>query len=126
MTQNFQPFFQPTINLYPSAAATPPPAAPAHVNETLSKDETGNVTTLERFLARLQGQDAGIAAATGPIPPRVSVELARLFEEINQICPALLEPFEGHGKAIVLRSQISTAVVKVSAGIHDLKRGRAT
>jgi hypothetical protein len=126
MTQHFQPSFQPTINVYPSAAATPSPAAPAHVNETLPEHEAANVTALERCLTRLQDQDAKIAAAAGPIPPRVSVELTRLFEEINQSSPALLEPFEGHGRAIVLLSQISTAVAKVSARIDDLRRGRAT
>lgn len=126
MTQDLRPSFEQTINVYPPVAATPRPVAPVHVNETLSRDEADRVTTLERYVRRLQGQDRIIAAATEPIPPRVSGELIRLFKEINQSCPALLEPFEGHGKASQLRSQISTAVEKVRACIDDLKRGRAT
>jgi hypothetical protein len=84
----------------------------------------GDVIVLEQFVKRLQDQDAKIASAAGAIPPRVLGELIRLFEEINRSCPSLLEPFEGHGNAVVLRSQISTAVGKVSARIDDLKLGR--
>ena len=83
----------------------------------------GEFTTLERYLQRLQDQDAKIAPATGPVPPLVSGELKRLFDEINQSCPALLQQFEGHGNPVALRSQISTAVGRVSARIDASKRG---
>ncbi|MGA8027344.1 MAG: hypothetical protein WB992_09360 [Bryobacteraceae bacterium] len=85
--------------------------------------KTPAVTTLERYLQRLQDQDAKIASATGSIPPLVSGELKRLFDEINQNCPALLEQFEGHCNPVALRSQISTAVGRVSARIDASKRG---
>jgi hypothetical protein len=71
----------------------------------------------------LQKQDALIASATGPIPPGVSGELKRLFEEINESCPQLLRPFEGDGRAVMLRSQILTAIEKVSARIDDQWNG---
>jgi hypothetical protein len=87
------------------------------------KTPAGQFTTLERYLQRLQDQDAKIAPATGPVPPLVSGELKRLFDEINQNCPALLEQFEGHGNPVALRSQISTAVGRLSGRIDALKRG---
>ena len=88
-----------------------------------SEETVKQVAALERYLKRLQDQDATIASATGSIPPLVSGELKRLFDEINQSCPALLEPFQGHGNPVVLRSQISTAVGRVSARIDTSKRG---
>jgi hypothetical protein len=80
-------------------------------------------TALERYLQRLQDQDARIASAAGPVPPLVSGELQKLFDEINQSCPALLEHFEGHCDPVALRSQISTAVGRVSSRIDASKRG---
>ena len=80
-------------------------------------------STLERYLQRLQDQDAKIASAAGSIPPLVSGELQKLFDEINQSYPALLEHFEGHCDPVALRSQISTAVGRVSARIDASNRG---
>jgi hypothetical protein len=79
--------------------------------------KSSDIAAFESHLRRLQDQDAKIASAAEPIQSDVSGELIRLFQEINQICPGLLEPFRGHGKASALRAQISTAVLKIRAAI---------
>ena len=115
--------FQPTITI---GAATTPQATQAAFTSSAKHQpeaEARCLTTLERYVRRLQKQDALIASATGPIPPGVSGELKRLFEEINESCPELLRPFEGDGRAVMLRSQILTAIEKVSARIDDQWNG---
>jgi hypothetical protein len=113
--------FQPTITIGATTPATQ--AASASSAKHQPEAEARCLTTLERYVRRLQKQDALIASATGPIPPGVSGELKRLFEEINESCPQLLRPFEGDGRAVMLRSQILTAIEKVSARIDDQWNG---
>lgn len=74
-----------------------------------------NNASLDHFLHRLQGQDAVIGTASGEIPVAVSIELTRLFTEINQLHPGLLAPFNANGNAVALKSQISTAASKLTA-----------
>ena len=74
-----------------------------------------NNASLDHFLHRLQGQDAVIGTASGEIPVAVSIELTRLYTEINQLHPGLLAPFNANGNAVALKSQISTAASKLTA-----------
>ncbi len=112
--------FQPTITIGAATSSPATQAASSSAPKNLTEAESRRFTILDRYLRRLQKQDLLVASATGPIPPSISGELKRLFEEINESCPELLKPFEGDGRAVVLRSQILTAIEQVSARIEDL------
>ena len=81
-----------------------------------------NVTAIESYLRLLKDQDENLRASSGTqVPTQVSITLKRLFDEIHQALPNLKLEFEGNGKAVVLRSQLSTAIEKLKAHISGLE-----
>ena len=81
-----------------------------------------NVTAAESYLRLLKDQDEKLRASScTEVPTQVSITLKRLFDEINQAVPNLKLEFQGHGKAVVLRSQLSTAIEKLTAHTSDLE-----
>ena len=76
--------------------------------------------SLDGYRRQLQAQDEIISkAGTQQIALPVSSVLIRLFNEINDLSPGLVQPPSGHAQPAVLRTQISAAIQTISTYLES-------